>query len=714
MNTLDASTACVTVKASAGPWLLDRIKAGLLGMAFAVLTLVGCGGGGDGAITNLPVTPRVAAVSGPDAFALFPNPLLDTSLSTTMTDPTRCPDLNMLVSCFLQSNDMSYAVAYYAAIDPGNNKDTFAKWKTANGFDNGPTTGVGPLGEVTATLGDAHDLGYGRRMTGRQNADGTLAFYVENYNVDVGGGYGDIWLNVEAAARRDPHWFIGINGIEFSPEPTGTKPFAKFYTFDPLTGARLNEVNLDSRGLKAMPGLCVNCHGGRGDPLTPSGLFARVENTVASLDSATLRGDLSAKLQPFKVDEFKFFNGVVNGVDYSRAGQEAKFKKLNEMVLCSYPKARSVDPDEADCKSATAGANRPVAGRHDWQGPIAEILTKAYGNTAPGDGLPNTNYADTFVPDSWILAGKQSLYNHAVKPYCITCHVLRGISHQSDINFLNYTTFATYAPYIKKHVFDRGNMPLARLVYENFWADANDAPKLLADWLAETAQGSLSVTRDANNKPVRPGLPVADPGPDRVVPPNTNIALSAGQSQFATSFQWAFSSNPGSAATLDGVATSTAVRPVFKALADGTYTITLTAFNSNGDSTSRDLRVVVVTGTADPAALRFSAVSSILQAKCASCHQPGGNPLPPLYYLDPGYDRSGTGLASTNTNWLHAEVKGRVNFTDVAASSLLRKPAGHHHGGNAIAGFDDDLAPGAVGRADYDLVLNWILSGAPR
>lgn len=708
MNTLNTTTASLSTQVSARLWSFGRIKAGLLGTAFAALTLAGCGGGGDSATTNLPVTPRVAAVSGPDAFALFPNPLFDASLSTSVTDPTRCPDLNMLVSCFLQSNDVSYAVAYYAAIDPGNNKDTFAKWKTANGFDNGPTTGVGPLGEVTATLGDAHDLGYGRRMTGRQNADGTLAFYVENYNVDVGGGYGDIWLNVEAAARRDPHWFIGINGIEFSPGPTGTKPFAKFYTFDPVTGARLNEVNLDSRGLKAMPGLCVNCHGGRGDPLTPSGLFARVENTVASLDSATLRGDLSAKLQPFKVDEFKFFDGVVNGVDYSRAGQEAKFKKLNEMVLCSYPKPST---DTSVDFSGTAPCTRPVAGAHDWQGNLAPLLKAAYG----GDGLPNADYADTFVPDSWLLAGRQSLYTNAIKPYCITCHVLRGISHQSDINFLNYTTFATYAPYIKKHVFERGNMPLARLVYENFWADVNDAPKLLADWLAEAAQGSLSVTRDTNNKPVRPGLPVADPGPDRVVPPNTNITLSAGQSQFATSFQWAFSSNPGSAATLDGAASSTRVNPVFRAPV-GSYTLTLTASNSAGRSSSKNLTVYVQSGVTIPGS--FTDVQNILSdTNCASCHTPptGGGPatLPPLFYATT-YNRSGTGDLLTNTDWLYEEVRGRVNFTDVAASPLLRKPAGHHHGGGAIAGFDDDLAPGASGRTDYDLILNWILNGAPR
>ena len=39
-------------------------------------------------------------------------------------------------------------------------------------------------------FGDGRDLGYGRRMTARQNPDGTLAFFVENYLIDPSGSAG--------------------------------------------------------------------------------------------------------------------------------------------------------------------------------------------------------------------------------------------------------------------------------------------------------------------------------------------------------------------------------------------------------------------------------------------------------------------------------------------------------------------------------------------
>jgi hypothetical protein len=58
-------------------------------------------------------------------------------------------------------------------------------------------------------------------------------------------------------------------------------------------------------------------------------------------------------------------------------------------------------------------------------------------------------------------------------------------------------------------------------------------------------------------------------------------------------------------------------------------------------------------------------------------------------------------------------VRGRINFTDIVASPLLRKPSGNHHNGGSRPGFNASQTPGNVGRADYDMVLNWILNGAP-
>ena len=206
----------------------------------AALLVYGCGGGGGSSADVHPgPQPPAAVATGPDKFLLFPNPQLQ-------ADGT------------LQTDTLGYAEAYYRAIDPTAAKDTLAKWKAANGFDTGAGT------QVTVVFGDKRDLGYGRRMNVRQNLDGTLAFFVENYLVQAGPDYLYSPLNLDAAVLRDTKWLVGVNAIEFSPGPEGGASFPKFFNFDGQ-GARRLAVDLDGRGDKAMPGPCISCHGGRGD-----------------------------------------------------------------------------------------------------------------------------------------------------------------------------------------------------------------------------------------------------------------------------------------------------------------------------------------------------------------------------------------------------------------------------------------------------------------
>ena len=174
------------------------------------LLLSACGGGGSSGDAT-PGHANSPAVTGPNSFLLFPNPQMQ-------SDGT------------LQTNTATYATAYDAAVDPNNDKDTLPKWKAANGFG---TPAGGALGEVTATFGDQKDLGYGRRMTARQNADGTIAVFVDNYSVTAGTGYTYTPLNLEAAVVQDAQWHVGTNAIEFSPGPGGTIKFAIFDTVYP-------------------------------------------------------------------------------------------------------------------------------------------------------------------------------------------------------------------------------------------------------------------------------------------------------------------------------------------------------------------------------------------------------------------------------------------------------------------------------------------------
>ncbi len=670
--------------------------------ALLVATLAACGGGGSGSSGGGDVIPGVkpppAPVAGPDSFLLFPNPQKQADGS-------------------LQVDSLAYAKAYYEAVDPNNQRDTLAKFKALNNFG---VTGAGIV-EESVIVGDQRDLGYGRKMTARQNADGTLAFVVDNFLV---GGYGAYSpFNLEAAITGATQWHLGTNGIEFSPGPGGTVNFAKFYTFDPATGARLMTISLDGRGSKAMPTVCISCHGGRGDPLTPpdaSGkrLFAKVMNSFSQA-----RGDVGAQLHPFEPASFDF--STLPG--FSRALQESKMKTINKIVLCSMAlpagSAPSPFPEDA-CRAANRAGNGGVATVNEYQGTAAVHLKDMYG----GGGLPlnATSAVDTYVPADWQANGQSTLYLNTQAQACRVCHLLRGTGNQSDISFDTFTKFNSFADRIKAHVLDRGNMPLAKLIADKYWSTPSiNSP--MATFLA--SKGYVDAAE-------RPGRPIADPGPSRVVKQLTTTLTSA-MSLYSSNYQWAILSGPAGAS----LSNAKAANPTFTAAAAGTYVIQLITgsvaiqavttsapggyggqvVTASGPGVSLPATLTLVVNPAlayEPSALRFSDIKAILQTGgggCTACHQAGGDGTvtPPIWYTS--YDRAGTGNGAdaTNDHWFYTELRGRVNFTDIVASAILRKPSGNHHNGQQRPGFDASAAPGHLNRVDYDKILGWILNGAP-
>jgi hypothetical protein len=637
--------------------------------AAVVLVLAACGGGGSpGDVHPGAETPVVPGE--PNAFLLFPNPQVQ-------------PDGS------LQTNTPAYAQAYYAAIDPNNTKDTLAKWKAANGFDTGTGT------QVTAVFGDVRDLGFGRRITARQNVDGTLAFLTENYLIKTGAAYAFSPINLEAAIVRDPNALVYVAGIEFSPGPAGSTSFAKFYNFNVTTGVRESTVDIDGRGDKAMPGPCIVCHGGRADALTPPDAsgnrrFNLLENAVSGN-----RGDVLGQLPPFEVSSFQF--STTPG--YTRAEQEPLLKTMNRMVLCSYPlPAPSSFPEDACRRAASSG---------EWQGTTAALIKAAYG----GDGLPNPAYVEPSAPASWAAAGQTSLYETVVAPACRVCHLMRGTGRQSDIDFVTYEKFQSYADRILATVIDRGDMPLAKLVYDTFHASSGEPA--LADFLV----GQGLPARDAGGAVLRSGRPIADPGPDRVVRQGAT-QLSASNSLFADTYVWSIVSGPNGAVPPSGAMLTDAntAQPTFNAATDGTYVVSLVASNASARSALKLLSLVVRNAlTPDPSAIRFSDIKAALQDgnECQGCHAPASPLHPPIAFTN--YDRDGDGaITPTDDAWFYAEVRSRINFAEVAASALLQKPSGQHHFGRLGPGFDTRLAPGQPERAKYDLFLNWILNGAPQ
>lgn len=609
--------------------------------------------------------PKIAAITDTNRFWIFPNPGEDPATGVYTT------------------NVASYAQAYYAAIDPSNQRDTLGKFKQQNGFG----TTVAGTTELQVIFRDVRDLGYGRRMTVRYTDSATtsgctgdthtVAVYVGNYQVVPFAGDDYTGLNLEAAIAADPAWHVGTNAIEYQVDPTTCQPFTRFYTYAP-NGTRLNTVDLDGRGQKAMPSVCINCHGGRADPLTATGLFPN-------------GGNVRGRLQPINVDTVEF----ASSGSYTRAAQEEALRQLNYAVYCAHslPAGTTLPATGADACRPLQGKADFSTGGNDYQGVETEMMQSWYSNAI---NVPNTAMSDTYLPPGpvagtgWAdttvaaratnpisLAQQKSLYDNVVAPYCRVCHSLRGTENQSDIDFTEYLKFEGYADRIKAHVFDRGNMPLGLIIYKAFWNST--APQQLADWLAsiDPSNNPARVGGGTSGQPVEPTGPLTDPS-----------FLAAGVSNTPT---YAAFAKPTTFATIKGI------------------------------------------------------IQNTLTVGCTGCHVDPSNAspvntygvgfvgYPPIAYTD--FDRNGSGGApdAGDDYEFYKALRGRVNLTDFLASPLLRKPTGNHHGGGKVLQKDAGDASygtacaasptwpscqpfatyGAYSQAVYDTFLDWIQHGAP-
>jgi mono/diheme cytochrome c family protein len=564
-----------------------------------------------------------------------------------------------------KTNDASYAAAYYATIDPNDERTTLADFQAVNGMG---------AGDTHVIFRDTKDLGYGRDMYFHDKGGGEYAFYVNNFVVTdlPGETYGP--LNLDAAIAQVDEYHIGTNAIEYGPIDIDGVPgpddvngdgvsdaadyFPRFYNFsaDPPFERR-DTVDLDGKGEKAMPVPCIVCHGGRADALLPDGSFPR-------------SGDTFSQLQPLDVGTFEY----ADASPWTRAEVEVGLKAINQAVYDSY-----------------AALETPPLGQ--WDSSMArEMLEGWYG----GPGLPGA-FDDDYVPAGWQAdpndgtppAGADDLYRDVLSTNCRTCHLLRGSQHQNDIDFTSWDKFLGYDARIEQLVFDEGLMPLATLTFDNFH-DSGFMAEMLASFLPNFSR------YDDAGALLLPGRPIAHAGPDRHSP--SPVAVSGAASLFAETYAWSIVSHPigaGPNLLLD----PTAIRPTLANAIDGIYVIQLVVSLGSVQSEPDTVTITVDSGmTPAPSAITFGGhIAPVLaSAGCTSCHTDGGNPLPPVLYT-PGPNRD-----------VYTTVRSLVNFDDPENSRLLLKPSGHHHAGGLLPGFDLD-----GNRASYDLFLNWILEGAP-
>lgn len=582
-------------------------------------------------------------------------------------------------------SDTRYAQAYYAAIDPNNERTTLAAFKAKNGF--GSNTGQ----EVQATFRDVKDLGYGRRMFARKNTDGSMAFFVENYFVEFVPGsptsnYGP--LNLDAAVAVDRRFHIGTNAIEFSPLKPGddvSTSFVKFYTYSAgaseSSSERLLLRDMDGRGEKAVPSVCFSCHGGRLLPLNPDGSFPRL----------ALR---SPKLNLLESRTFEFSDQA----GFTEAEMESALRTINHFAFLSYPE--TVNDGDWDSSYAREVAN----GRYQ-------------GQLATNQG----SYDESFVPAGWKdnaqwqsqparknPTGTELLFKQVIEPHCYSCHSLQGALMQASgspsvadatistsVNFSSYEKFKEYEDEIVEYVYKRGNMPLSLRNYERFWLDPKGAPTIMAAHL-----GTAYDVRDASGNLVvrEPGLPFAKAGTDRRV--KSPVQLNAQGSLLSAGYSWSLVNGPAGAVT--SFSASDQMLTLFNADQDGVYTIRLTVSNEQGSDTD-DVNITISSGLSKgqrdlsfQTDIRPILGSNSNSGNCTSCHASNGATNVydniPVFYTD-----------ADNSN-LYAEVMARVDLADPENSPLLRKPLNNNHvGGQVFAGVQDP---------DYLTLLNWIRAGA--
>lgn len=352
--------------------------------------------------TGQPIQLAIQTVSSgaatPDLWPPAPYTSCSADVFLGIAIPTPPPDF----LTFKGTGDATEANAYYADADPQNLRTTLGAWWSLNGFGSD-----GQGGTETSYLND-NDLGFGRRMSCRQNGSNVACFVTNFGGPDQNIGNADKAVGNLAADR------VATVAMEYAiVEGKGAEPpRVKFFVYAPgsvATTARAGSADLDGNGQKFVPRLCMMCHGGQYNAGTPR--------------------DTRASFREFDLGSFKY-SGLLD-----RAAQEAAFKQLNNMVAASNP----------------------------WPA-IAQLIATWNGGGA-------TQPTDVVVA-GWNGTPQQDLYKFVVGRSCRTCHIAQdnGQTGSDAIDWSTYAMFKSHRAVIQSYVCGSGKeMPQAKITFNNFW-----------------------------------------------------------------------------------------------------------------------------------------------------------------------------------------------------------------------------------------------------
>ena len=236
--------------------------------------------------------------------------------------------------------------------------------------------------------------------------------------------------------------------------------------------------NLDFRGFKQHPGVCLMCHGGKPARLTSTGAYPNGGNISGfrflPLDNRNL-----------------FFTSDAGPESTSRVNEEADIKGYNQAVLLTVSQGKESDG---------TGAVR--------QAHLAEVIKGWYASFDGDQTMSRATQNPDFLPVGWrepihggtAPAGSEQLYKTVVAPSCRSCHFNREISldfgtaanfkQESDFTQLVLKPFCNaFDPFYKIDPKLRP-MPAALLTYQRFWEANSSAGKTLPDGtvLSSTAE----------------------------------------------------------------------------------------------------------------------------------------------------------------------------------------------------------------------------------
>lgn len=310
---------------------------------------------------------------------------------------------------------------YYAQIDPASERTTLTGFLNKNGFTKPPGFQLcgavpcdNPDTEVNVAFGNSGDLGFGRDMHCRRSATASgfdYACYVTNY--------GDITTDdsLDAESARTNTAPIATVAMEFSrlaaSDPV-TDRHVKFYVYNGA-GTRINAADLDGKGARPVPQLCMVCHGGA----YPAGGTTGVPNftTPASVK-------LGSRFLPFDLRFYTFPASV------PKAAQQAAFKRLNQDIVRNAPLLPAPNP-------------------------IGEVIDGMYAGGV-------ANQKEEFVTAGWLsstlpnTAAQEQFYKRTLGNACRTCHIAQPFQNVSNERAGVDLTFRTARDFLRSQAITGG------------------------------------------------------------------------------------------------------------------------------------------------------------------------------------------------------------------------------------------------------------------